>query len=362
MAEEKKPGAWICGIGMMTPAGDCAAQTATSVRAGISRYQESSVYNKKFLPMTMALLPEENLPPLHEDLETVTPGLTSRQRRMLRLAEPALKESLESLPKGKKIPLLLAGPESLPDQADRSAPMTDTFLDHLITQCDIEEIDRSQSRVFPTGRAGGLQALDAAIEMLQSDQQEYLLLGGVDTYLDLYLLGTLDSDDRVLADGVMDGFAPGEGAGFLLLCSDTARESHLPKPAVLVHKPGIAEEPGHRHSEEPYKGEGLANAIEEALESANDNPTRTVLCSLNGESFGTKEWGVSSLRNASSLDESLRIEHPAECFGDIGAAFGPILIGITALGMQNSSLAQPCLVWCSSECADRGAVCVTNEL
>ena len=80
-ATSPNQGAWICGIGMVTAVGTTAAQTASSVRAGVSRYQESSVYNKRFEPMTMALLPEDAIPPLNEKLAS-EPGLTSRQRRM----------------------------------------------------------------------------------------------------------------------------------------------------------------------------------------------------------------------------------------------------------------------------------------
>ena len=354
---------WVCGIGMMTAVGDHAAQTAASVRAGISRYSESSVYNKRFVPMTMALLPEENLPPLNEELENTTPGLTSRQRRMLRLAEPALKEALEPLPRGKKIPLFLAVPEKLPDQPDRPPPVTEKFLDQLITQTGTEQVDRGKSKLSPTGRAGGLQVIKEAIQALAQSDQGYALVGGVDTYLDLYLLGTLDKDDRVLADGVMDGFAPGEGAGFILLCSGQARESHSPKPTVQVTPPGIAAESGHRYSDEPYKGDGLAQAVTAAAEAGlNGNQARTVLCSMNGESLGSKEWGVATLRNTASLDETLRTEHPAECFGDTGAAIGPILIGLAALGMEQGYLPGPCLVWCASETEHRAAVCVTLEV
>ena len=58
--------AWICGTGMVTPLGAQTAQTAASVRAGISVYEDSAVCNKRFEPMSMALVPEDNLPPLSE--------------------------------------------------------------------------------------------------------------------------------------------------------------------------------------------------------------------------------------------------------------------------------------------------------
>ncbi len=318
--------AWICGIGMVTPVGDCTAQTATSVRAGISRYQESSIYNKRFEPMTLALLPEDALPPLNEELGNL-PKLTSRQARMLRLAHNALLEAVEVLPEEQRLPLFLAGPETM---AGRPLAITDTFISLLATQSGAD-LDRVKSRLFPTGRAGGMQALQAALSYLTTGEHDYVLVGGVDSYLDLYLLGTLDMEDRVLANGVMDGFAPGEGAGFLLLCSDKAREARQDKPTVKIHNPGIAAEAGHRYSKETYTGDGLANAITTALQAVDNQPVRTILSSINGENMGAKEWGVAYTRNVSAIDPGFRFEHPADCFGDTGAAAMPILAGLAAM-------------------------------
>ena len=49
---------YLKACGVVTPVGLTLEETAASVRAGISAYEESSIYNKRFNPMTMALLPE----------------------------------------------------------------------------------------------------------------------------------------------------------------------------------------------------------------------------------------------------------------------------------------------------------------
>ncbi len=360
MAEPNVSGAWIVGIGMMTPVGDCAAQTAASVRAGISRYQESSIYNKRFEPMTLALMPEDTLPPLDDRLAAL-PGLTSRQIRKLRLAAPALQEALQNYNSDTPLPLFLAGPETM---TDRPPAINKNFIDLLIQQSQIE-LNAKQSQLFSNGRAGGHIALDAALKALEKGTCDYALVGGVDTHLDLYLLGTLDMEDRVLANGVMDGFCPGEGAGFLLLCSEQAKQTQGIETLAKLHPPGMASEQGHRYSDQAYKGEGLAEAINTAVINAKAKtelaPIRTILASLNGENFGAKEWGVSVLRNQNAFDESYKLEHPAEYFGDIGAAAGPTLIGLAAIGINKTYLAGPALVWCSSEFEQRGAVCITLD-
>ena len=350
-------GAWICGLGMVTSVGDCAAQTASSVRAGICRYEESAVYNRRFRPMTLALLPEDALSPLAEELQPAS--LTARQIRMLRLATTAMAEALAPLPEGRKVPLFLAAPEPLPE---RPAVVDAGFLDQLLVQtASAGRIDRARSALFPTGRAGGLEALAAALDSLDEDQVSFALVGGLETFLDLYLLATLDVESRVLADGVMNGFAPGEGAGFLLLGSERAREAASTPLRVRVGRPGLAEEAGHRFSEEPYRGDGLADAVGAALATSDALPVATVLSSLNGENFGAKEWGVASLRHAGELGDVHTMEHPADCFGDVGAAFAPILIGLGAIGMSKGYLPGPCLVYCSSELAPRGAVIVSMQ-
>lgn len=351
--------AWICGIGMVTPVGDSAAQTVTSVRAGISGYAVSPVHNKGFLPMTLSLVPEDVLPPLRDELLD-HPRLSSRQVRMLRLAHPALLEAVAALPEHhlqRNLPLFLAGPETFPS---RPLAITETFLNLLAAQTQVA-VDRPGSKLFTTGRSAGMQALRAALDSLATGKSHFVLVGGVDSYLDLYLLGMLDADDRVLADGIMDGFAPAEGAGFLLLCSDTARDAMGTQPPIKLHSPGFSEEPGHRYSDTPHLGEGLSRAVSIALEGVGDTVVRTVFSGMNGESFWAKEWGVAYSRNASAIDPDFRFEHPADCYGDLGAATAPVLIGLAASGMLQGHTAGPCLSCVSAELGERAATVITAQ-
>lgn len=346
--------AWICGSGMMTAVGDTTLQTASSVRAGICRYAETAIFNRQRAHMTLALVPEASLPPLADEFEH--DGLTSRQCRMIRLAGPAMVEALQRLPQNRVVPLYLAVPEALPE----SPPVVDeTFLDRLARSR--AQLDRSASRLFPQGRAGGLHALAAAVESLGSGAQNYVLVGGVDSYLDLGLLSRLDLEGRIMAEGVMNGFVPGEAAAFLLLCSERVRTDEQVASTVRVGRPGLAEEPGHRYSEEPYLGDGLSEALAAALEEESEAAIGTVFASFNGESFGAKEWGVAALRSAAALGDGYRLEHPAECFGDVGAAFGPLLIGLAQIGMTKSYLQGDALVFCASDGPARGAVRVVSD-
>ena len=96
----------ILSTSMLTSVGMDAQQTAASVRAGVCRFSETSIYDKRFEPFKMALLPEDVFPPLSREIQEIT-GLTSRQRRMIQLATPALRETVREFPDVKAMPLFL---------------------------------------------------------------------------------------------------------------------------------------------------------------------------------------------------------------------------------------------------------------
>ena len=113
---------------------------------------------------------------------------------------------------------------------------------------------------------------------------------------------------------------------------------------------GTAEDPGHRYSEAPALGVGLANALEDARSGlAGVEPVKTCFAGLNGESFGAKEWGVAHIRHHSFFDRKLAFEHPADCFGDVGAAMGPLLIALADETLRAGHRQGPALVWASSD-------------
>ena len=331
----------ITAVGMLSPVGADAMMTTASIRSGISAYEESPVLNKQFNPMIMALVPEDALPPLDDELLKIT--LTSRQQRMLRLATPAIQQLQDDLTES--VPLMLCGPEKLPG---RRSVISDAFIKQLAVQTKVA-FDIGNSYAFPEGRAAGFYALEVAMQLLESGKHNEVMIGGVDSFLDLYMLATMDSEDRILADGVMDGFAPGEAAVFIVL--KPADENS----AVKIFPPGIADEPGHRYADEPYKGEGLANAVSDSISKAPDNPIKTVFASFNGENFNAKEWGVAAIRNQQHFDSEFNMVHPADCYGDIGAATAPMLMALASLGLLQGHYQGPALVWASSEIQQRAA-------
>jgi 3-oxoacyl-[acyl-carrier-protein] synthase I len=345
----------VVGVGMITAVGLSAAETAASVRAGIMMFAETSIRDHRFEPITLAEVIEDGLPDLRESV-AATAGLTSRVMRMLRLAAPPLVECLGPLAaQGVRPPIMLALPEletTLP--LDRPA-----FLERLAEQAALE-LDVARSDASFVGRAGGLMAIGRAADAIRLGETAVAIAGGVDTYRDLYALGTLDMEKRIKSAVHFDGFIPGEGAGFLLLASAAAAERAGLRVLGMVSSVSAGYEEGHLYSDVPYRGDGLAAVVRQlAASGAADVPIQEVYSSMNGENHWAKEWGVSFIRNRAAFAPEHGMHHPADCFGDTGAACGPLMVGLAALGMSQGYRRSPTLVYCSSDRGDRAALTVT---
>ncbi|MGH7129888.1 MAG: hypothetical protein ACREIV_15060, partial [Planctomycetaceae bacterium] len=132
------------------------------------------------------------------------------------------------------------------------------------------------------------------------------------------------------------------------------------RPLGIVHGWSQAMEPGHLYSEQPYRGDGLAMAVQQTVASASSVlPVGEVYSSMNGESHWAKEWGVAFIRNRTAFAEDYRTHHPADCFGDTGAASGPIMAGLAVLGFADAYRTPPALVYGSSDRGQRAAVLIT---
>lgn len=346
----------VVGIGMVTPVGGDAVQTFTSVRAGISAFNELSYLDKAYEPFVMAALPDDALPELDDEIFKET-GLTFREIRMLKLAGVALQAAAASFPVKGPVVLFLGFPEN--ETTLKIDPAA--FLKRLAKQAKVE-IDFSNSETIPKGRAAGLLALQKGLELLAKGKDKFVVVGGVDSYKDLYILGTLDMEARVKTSQNLDSFIPGEGAGFLVLTTVQQAQASGLKPLCKVNGVATGFEKGHLYSTETYKGEGLVEAFGKIFENGSSpkEPIQTVFAGFNGESHWAKEWGVAFLRHRARFLESHAIEHPADCFGDTGAASGPLMIGLAAKGIEKNFRQPPFFVFCSSDKGDR-AVAVLEK-
>lgn len=336
----------LCSIGSGTD------QVWAAARAGIGRIVNSHVMDRNLEPIQMGLVPEDALGELNPEIDKLP--LPSRARRLLRLAVPALQAMGKNL--GRPLPVFLG----LPDLKAANAPWLARMPAYLQKLTD-GIVDREGSAVVPHGRAAGLMALELALNAIQTDSTATVIVGGVDSHLDLRLLAKLDSERRILGPRVMDGFVPGEGAAFYTLSGTGATQVGPRGPRVVVHAAGSAMDPGHRYGSEPAKGEGLANAMLALRQrtGALPGPIATTFAGFNGESFDAKMWGVARLRHNDFFSPTMVIEHPADKYGDAGAATGAILMALAARSLVSGARLGPALVWAASDREPRACAIVS---
>ena len=340
----------IAHAGLITPVGLTLRETAASARARVARLREIAWRDRRFEPFITGSVPDEGLPELTPKLAALP--LQQREDRMLRLAHAALEEAMTPL-QGKTgpVPLLLG----LPEQHSQVPIEAVAFLERLDLQAP-GLLDIPGSRAAARGRAAGLMALrEAGIRLARGDSP-FVLVGGVDSLVDLYVLGTLDLQGRIRNEINSDGFSPSEGAAFLLLSLASTAEAHGLQPLAQLLGSAHGHEPGHLYADEPYLGEGLAATLAALLqETPLPQPIGSVYCSFNGERHWAREFGVARLRQSQAFASDHAMEHPAECFGDLGSAHGPALAALAAHGVHHGYRRGPCLVLASSDHGERAA-------
>ncbi len=332
--------------GMITAVGGTGELTSLAVAAGMNCYSESSYVNRDGFKMKLAQVPTDALGELVEPLQDVK--MSKRHKRCVLLGALALEDALNGEENISDIPLFLGLPEPIPGCVDS---IQSSLVSHISLQAGIE-FDVVNSRVFRSGRAAGMLAIDLAFQYFETTGKTRVIVGGVDSFVDPSVLGVLDLHGRVLAEEKLDAFAPGEGAGFLLLSAEAVKEK-VSKKGTQLFRPAVASEPGHLYSEEPNLGAGMTTVFKQAQLASGSEVVDKIYSSFNGESIHNKEYGIAVLRNSSRLSENFDLEHPADCFGDIGAAFAPVLISLAHHTYVGKSL-----VFCCSDNENRGALVV----
>jgi len=343
--------AYIANFGTITAVGDSAAMTAASVKAGVSGYQLSDFYNAQQKPLTLSPVPESVF--RQADIEFIIYDYYSEQYdRILKMAFIAMQEVLEQRPEQQSIPLILAIPDiSEKDYYLDTSLLLENLLEHKELPFTAETI-----HFIAGGRAAGIQGIELAMDYLYQKGAAYVLLGSSDSYIDTARLNKIDEAERLLASNRYDGFVAGEGAGFLLLTREPQKALQLDKHIIALNRPGYAEEPGHLYSNDAYRGEGLDKAFKMAFKYSHTQPVDVIYSSMNGEHFWAKEHGVACLRNKHFLSDNVVTEHPADCYGDLGAATGTVLIGVAAIHLLQNSRTTNQLVYASADTRQRAAM------
>jgi len=339
----------VLGCGVVTAVGYNAAMTAASVRANLSRFKESYMVDRAGELMLLSMV---------EFIGDEMRGLD----RLMALAIPAAQEAMDALIQDDSLRRWLSAIGISLGVPSPRPGLENNIGESLLLQLKIKLGIRFSGKmqcVIPTGHSSALSGIGKAIEWISSGNEELVIVGGVDSYYDADTLEWLDETKRLHSEANKDGFIPGEGAGFCLLASlDFANRYHL-KPLAMILSVGSSEEPHPLTSDGVCIGQGMTNTLRQALAILNtkDEVADWTICDMNGESFRSMEWVYAYLRTGFKHRDPLEIWHPADCYGDIGAASGPVLANLAIAAWQRGyARGDHALIWTASDGKERSAV------
>lgn len=339
---------YVAGMGMISSLGPTLKMTAAAVRAHKSARSYSEYLNGRGEKIVMAQVPDRVFE--HIDYEVPEQGdvYNYRHERMLGMMLVSLYECLAGKTSKTPVPTVMTMPEDYVNDASLT-PLLPTLAHNLNSW-----IAPAISRRLCTGRASGIEAVDFVFKYMLNQPQEYVLLISADSFHDDQII--CQFSDRLLSPGASDAFAPGEGGCALLLTRHIELAENRNGHVIALHPPGMAEEEGHLYSDKPYRGEGLDKAFKQALQSHPDQSIQAIYSCMNGENYWAKEYGVAYLRNKQKFVDQVRTEHPADCYGELGAVTGMALIALAAEDLRSNKNDYKYLVYSSSDHASRGAV------
>ncbi len=314
----------IVGMGAQTPVGRTAPSAAAAVRARVSQIAEHPyLVDLRCTPMVVARAPwiEDNL---------------DCARRMLALGKPALREALAPLAlhplrSQHRLLVLLGLPAPRPGLSeDRCSWLAQHLRDALPPSEGAVTVE-----VVTAGHALALSSLKLACQELAAQRVDACLVGGVDSFLCAETLNWLESEGRLFTAHNPRGAVPGEAAAFLLLMtSDRCHQIGLRALAGVVSA-ATAEEPAPLGSRSVCTGEGLSHAFRTALAKL---PLGVrvdhALCDLNGEPYRADELAFTLARTSEWFVRPGAFRTPVDCWGDVGAASGGLLIMLAVSAWQ----------------------------
>jgi len=211
---------------------------------------------------------------------------------------------------------------------------------------------------FPQGQASCQAALVRASGLL-AENVKHCIIGAADSQWQIRTLRWHERKRRLKCSYVNDGLMPSEAAAFLIVESEQAALARGADILAIIRSVAIEREQASVLSDKPNTAAGLTAAVRTALADASiaAKDVGAVWCDLNGESYRAREWAFTEIRNA--FQDHTELIHPADCYGDLGAASDTVLLGLAAMAQATGwAKGRPILVFGGSEGGVRAATIV----
>jgi 3-oxoacyl-[acyl-carrier-protein] synthase-1 len=344
----------ITGVSGITSLGFSVPAIAAAIRAPISAFRESRDYaDSARRPVLVSEIPI--VEGMRHDMDRVT-----RLRSLSRACLEALLAEITPAQSGKEAQVYLLIGVASPGRPGPRYQGVANELQFALAPVLRERFNKWAIRFVESGNPAAIEALDQARRVLQAQPETICIVGGLDSLLDNETLDYFEGDARLKSTtyGRHQGLIPGEGMGFLVLESAEFAQRRARRPLAQVLGAGLAREPAPLRSPDPSTFTGLTEACRAALTEAGSTaaPIDAIIGDLNGEFFRAKEWAHTELRCLAPAAGERQLWHPADCFGDVGAATGALLVNFGVSLLKAGAAASRVLCFCSDDDGARGAV------
>jgi 3-oxoacyl-[acyl-carrier-protein] synthase-1 len=325
--------------GLVTSVGSNFDTSCAAVRAGIRNVTTANIFDRRsgaFIDAGQVALRQ------WWESSAVIPDLLA----------PALQECFESpgaLPPS-EIPIFLG----LPGGDRKGRP---EGLDAAILTAAAERLNfrlHPSSRVVFGSQVSGCFALREVRQLLDTRAIHSCIVAGVDSLVRTSTVQAYLDDSRILTPEHSNGFSPGEASAAVLLDA-TRGESGLEIIGL-----GFARESATVDSEEPFRADGLTEAVRVALEEAAVSMADVSyrITDVNGERYKFKEATFTFGRLLKKrVTNSIDLWHPIEYVGEVGAAIGPLALAIALhAGQHGYAPGDVVLLHFGNDGGDRGAI------
>lgn len=347
----------VTGVGMRTAVGNTAVQSCAAIRASISRLREwphfatSDGEDGGFV----AAATQPDLGDGHwteKALELLAQPTFEAlwQAKLFDLSPQPNQQVLQ-------VRVYLATPYSDRVGDDSDAERIEGFVEEF-NQFLAEQMLVSEIKVYPAGHAAGLMAIAQACQDIANHDTQVALIYGIDSLLDASYLQDLFNNNLLRTEQESSGIIPGE-AGVALIIEGAAQAARRSvTPLATIRSIALDAEAVDRSA--AATGEALTRCIQNVFQASGDPlKINRVLVDLNGERSRFLEWATIETRCMHALPRHWQIQHPADCWGDTGAAFGVLAVALTANNYASmQSATSGTLICCSSTRGERSAAAI----
>jgi hypothetical protein len=299
----------------VTAVGDCAAQVASSIRAGIQRQTGSSFIGLDGNPLVLASVPESWLPVLN------VASLSPQHGRALRLLTLALAEldHRQALPPDAAIILVLPPFTSVGDEER---------FHQLMTQRMPGTSSPRRIEILTGDAVTGIQALVRAGEWLAAGASRVVIAAADSCGDPRQLLAVRPFPLRTTE---AEGTVLGDGAVVLVIGPQVA-------DTVVIAGVGVVDEPADLQERQPRLATALTAAIQLATAPAPAEPAAFVFSGSAGHPIEVIEYGLVTARLHPLLSNEARMIAARDHHGYLGPASALLGLAIAHGGYRRGWL------------------------